>query len=348
MRVLAFAMTEYQQLVLETICRQESMRFQKLFLRRGIKEMAGIAAVADEIIAVPDIPFSWRALGKYREAFLNTVHPHLPAHGPCTLYTHSVENPYTRLVTAALGRVRVELIEEGVGSYMAWGRKGDRRDLRARLSGLAISGGLKALGGHARIPRHLLSGGWSLFPHCFPGYPVNPRLLSRESFAETLEHSLDERARAERLPRHSMVFIQQPFVEMGILDTKSYVGIHARILGRLKRMAEEKEANLYWALHPRTDRKRETGRLRQMGFGDSKTVSVVDYRASIESLALANRGRDITYVSLASSALYTLFALLGEQGKLFRISDSILEQKHPIQKQVGNFLSSIGIPCLVM
>lgn len=113
-------------------------------------------------------------------------------------------------------------------------------------------------------------------------------------------------------------------------------------------MAEEKEANLYWALHPRTDRKRETGRLRQMGFGDSKTVSVVDYRASIESLALANRGRDITYVSLASSALYTLLALLGEQGKLFRISDSILEQKHPIQKQVGNFLSDIGIPCLVV
>ncbi len=345
---IAFAMTEYQQLVLETICRQESMRFQKLFLRRGIKEMAGIAAAADEIIAVPDIPFSWRALGKYRKAFLNMVHPHLPANEACTLYTHSVENPYTRLVTAALGRVRVELIEEGVGSYMAWGRKGDRRDLRARLSGLAISSGLRALGGHARIPRHLLSGGWSLFPHCFPGYPVTARLLSRERFAETLEHSLDDKAPAERLPRHSVVFIQQPFVEMGILDTRSYVDIHGRILGRLKRMADEEGADLYWALHPRTDREQETGRLRQMGFDDSKTVSVVDYRVSVESIALANRDRDITYVSLASSALYTLFALLGEQGKLFRISDSILEQKHPIQKQVGSFLSNIGIPCLVV
>ncbi|BAO43683.1 polysialyltransferase family glycosyltransferase [Thiolapillus brandeum] len=340
---IGFAITEYQQIVLGAVCRQEKLRFECIFVRENIRLNPALCQSADTVVTLRDIPYSWRSLPEYKREYEDVVRPHFIGGNEYLLFAHSIEHPLIKLAVKTLPSICVELIEEGVGSYVSWGRGFSNGDIRTRMSVFMIATGLLLYGGYGRIPTQRLKGGWSLYPNCFPDYPVESRHIRKEIFRETLEGFAPPGERI-MFPKNSVVFIQQPYVEMGILDEATYIAIHEQAMASLKRISEQ-ENEVIWMLHPRTHCEEEKQRLSKMTI-DSTNIKVLQPSQGIEQVALSNKGNEIVYLSFGSSALYTLSLLIDKPDRLFQLENMVLKKLLPVQQEVNRFYRELGVPLL--
>ena len=337
---IAFVYTEYQQNILFAICSQEKIQLDVIFVRNNIAMHHDIHNFAKKVILFEDIPYSWRSIKKYYQEYTLKILPEIDLNEHFVVFSWSIEHPSVRLLLNKLSQKKIYMLEDGTGSYLKRGmfQLGMKHFLAtAFISFLVdiISVKIKPYSKKNFI-------GWSLYDNCFPDFNIKKSLIEHQYFQKSMM-GLIENNEIIDLEKGSIVFIQQPYVEMTILNEEEYIKIHTEAVMKMKKYMPDNSMKIMWKLHPRTNIEDENKRVEKIEMYTDIKLKVMKERQNMEHVAYVNRENEIQYFSLGSSSLYVILALVPESTSVSLIENETLKQKLPIQRQVNTFYKSIGI-----
>ncbi len=339
---IAFVYTEYQQNILFAVCEQENIEIDILFVRKDIPLHKNADRYMHKVIYYEDNSFSWRSIGKYYQEYMKTMAPHIDNSSEYRIFTWSMVNPMSRYAINLTQCKNIDFIEDGSGSYAKWGFN----NYNSGFKTFAVSSFIflfTNIFSKSMMPlNHSYVSGWSLFDGCYPDFNINKNLIEHHYFQKAMMGSMQEKDDVS-LEKGSMVFIQQPYVEMTILNEDEYIRIHTEAVVKMKKHSLNNRLTIIWKLHPRTDIDDEVRRVKKIKAQTDVEFEIIKEKWNMEYLAYINRENKIQYFSLGSSSLYVISALVSESTSVFLIENEALKQKLPAQVQINEFYKSIGI-----
>ncbi len=340
MKNIAFVYTEYQQNILFAICLQEKIQLDVIFVRNNITMHHDIHNFAKKIIIIEDIPFSWRLTGRYYREYKETILPEINPEESYLIFSWSIENPLVRLALNGLKKKNIYLLEDGAGSYVKRGlfQLGIKHFLVTAFIDFLIdiiSFKVKSYSRKSFV-------GWSLYANCFPDFKIEKKIIEHKYFQQAMMGLIENNEMID-LKKDSMVFIQQPYVEMTILNEEEYIKIHTEAVMKIKKYMPDDSMKIIWKLHPRTNIEDENRRGEKIEIHTGIKLEIMKERCNMEHVAYVNRENAIRYFSLGSSSLYVILALIPKTASIFLIENETLKQKLSTQEQVNEFYRSIGI-----
>lgn len=340
MKKIAFVYTEYQQNILFAICLQEKIQLDVVFVRKNISMHHDIYNFSKKVILIEDIPFSWRLIGKYYKEYKNIILPEINPNESHLIISWSIENPLVRLVLNALKKKKIYLLEDGAGSYVKRGFF--QLGIKHSLVTIFIDSLIDIMSFKVKPYNRKSFVGWSLYGNCFPDFNIEKNIIDHKYFQQAIIGSIENNEIID-LEKGSIVFIQQPYVEMAILNEEEYIKIHTEAVMQMKKYVLDNSMKIIWKLHPRTIIDDENRRIEEIEIQTGVKLEIMKERCNMEHVAYVNKENRLRYFSLGSSSLYVILALLPESTFVFLIENQTLKQKLSTQEQVNTIYKSIGI-----
>ncbi|EDM22822.1 polysialyltransferase family glycosyltransferase, partial [Caminibacter mediatlanticus] len=333
---IGFVFTEYQQNILLALLLQMNHKLDILFIRNNIKINKKLTRYANKIIIFNDIPYSIKNVLKFIREYkrIKTV---LSSKEINNFYSWSFESPIVRSIMVNFNIKNFYLLEDGIGSYV--NRKIKDLNLREYLYILLMNKIIDIL--NFRIKKKLWKFiiGCSLYNECFPYIKkLNQKIIiDKNSFINAI--SVEKKV---YLINNSSLFIQQPFVEMGILTNEEYINIHIEGLNKIKKLGIK---NIYWKLHPRTDISEEKIRLKKINkaFNNFFNIEIIQDKLNIEELVLLNGKKNIKYFSYYSSSLYVIKKILDSEDDVSYIYNDYFFNKYYPYRKILYLFETLGI-----
>jgi len=330
MKNIAFLYTEYQQNILFSICEQENIKFDIIFIKDNIKINKYINLYTKEVIVYKNIHYKVSNILNYYNEFNANIKKHLKKNDKYLIFTWSIENPIVRFSLLYLKDYEVNLIEDGTGSYIDW----QDNKLLGIKSFIAISL-IKLLTNVFSLSKNKIKNkvtkGWSLFRNSFPEFDIKKNIIQKKYFIKVINTQSETCKNNIELKDNSLVFISSPYVEVGLLKEEEYLEI---LLSNLKKI--KKVDYFYWKPHPRISLKKEQQRINFINNKLNINFHLININTNIELIAYMNRYKKIIYTSLGSTSLYVLKALNIDNILLLEVK---WEKK--ILLEVNNFLKKI-------
>lgn len=340
MNKIAFVYTEYQQNILFAICLQENIQLDVIFVRNNISMHHDIGNFVKKVILIEDIPFSWRSIRRYYREYKNIIFPEINPKESYLIFSWSIENPLVRLVLNRLKKKKIYLFEDGAGSYVQRGyfNLAIKDFIVTAFIDLIID--LISFKIKPYNRKHFT--GWSLYANCFPDFNIEKKIIGHQYFQEVMLGSIHDNE-IIALQKGSVVFIQQPYVEMTILNEEEYIQVHIDAVMKMKKYILDNNFKIIWKLHPRTNLDDEHRRMKIVSKHTGVQFEIIKERWNMEHIAYINREVKIQYFSLGSSSLYVILSLIPKSTSIFLIENEILIQKLSKQDQVNKLYNIIGI-----
>ena len=339
---IAFLCTEYQQNILFSICLQQNIKIDILFLREDIQQLSLINNYAKEIVIVKNISYQLQSLNKFYDEFHNDIKPKLDKNSYYDVYTWSYEYPTTQLLLHKFNTLNIFLIEDGVGAYMNQGILNFRQGSKHCIFTFIMSLFIKILSLNLKLMNKKHYTGWSLFEGCYPLLNIQNNLIEHKNFSKIICSGYQNNDTVN-IQDNSVVFIQQAFVEETIFSESEYIKIHVNIINRIKNDFLKNYKILLWNLHPRTNTEDE---VRRTNIISKKTGVMIRHMKSdlnIEYIAHMNKNKYIKYCSICSTSLYVIKAIVEKENSVFLIEDNAVEKKIPEQVQINKLFIGMGI-----
>jgi len=338
MKKIAFVYTEYQQNILLAICLQQQIRLDMVFIRNNINVHKKLHQFSKKVLEFDDIPYSWKTIFKFYNEYRSIVHSTLNIHEAYMIFTWSIEHPMVRFAINNLEDKQIHLLEDGTGSYL-------KDDIRYKgwhhlLLTRVISSIVDIMSFQILPYDKVHLEGWSLYDNCFPSFQIKHNLLDHSYFQRSMMN-FSNNDQVVQLKKGSIVFIQQPYVEMNILSDEEYIHIHIEALAKIKKRSAND--TIIWKLHPRTCIEKEYKRIDQIKKRSDIEFQIVHSQGNMEQIAYNNVENRIQYFSLGSSSLYVILALLPNAKNIYLIESEILKKKLYTQIEINDLYRSIGI-----
>ena len=340
MRNVAFVYTEYQQNILFAICLQEKIQLDVIFVRNNISMHHDIHNFAKKVILIEDIPFSWRSMRGYYREYKNIILPEINPEESYLVFSWSIENPLVRLALNELKKKKIYLLEDGAGSYVKRGLF--QLGIKHFLATVLIDSLVDVISFKVKPYSRKSFVGWSLYDNCFPDFKIEKKIIKHKYFQKSMM-GLIENNEMINLEKASIVFIQQPYVEMTILNEEEYIKIHTDAVMKMTKYMSDDCMKIIWKLHPRTNIEDEYRRIEKIEIQTCVKLEIMKERCNMEHVAYVNKENAIRYFSLGSSSLYVILALVSKSTSVSLIENETLKQELSTQEQVNTFYNSIGI-----
>ncbi|MGB9735987.1 MAG: polysialyltransferase family glycosyltransferase [bacterium] len=343
MKTIAFVNSEYQQNILFAICLQEGIKCDIVFIRKNIVVHKAIQEFARDVVLFDLIPFSWRSITRYYNAYKDIILPHINLRDKYRVFTWTLTDyPVIRLLLNNLKDKEICLFEDGAGSYHKRGFLNINLGTKDFLVTAVILIALRGLSRKIKVRNPKQMTGFSLYPNCFPDYKIINKNIDHKYFQKVVMNYMGA-DKAVNIKKGSKIFIQQAYIEQNILNEEEYIKIHAEALTKIKKLFLNDHEEVIWKLHPWTSIEDESRRVEKISTLTGVDIQVFKERINVEYLACFNRGNNIKYFSLGSASLYVIHALLNDYASVFFIENKTLEKRVPLLKKIKNHFNSIGI-----
>jgi|GEM_PF-5765976 len=343
MKNIAFVSTEYQQNVLFAICLQENLTIDILFLRKNIIIHTNVQEFVDKVVYYEDVTFSWKSVLNYYREYCKTVSHYIHRENNYRIFTWSIENPLVRYAINISRCKDVNLFEDGSGSYIKWGLYNKNLGFKTFLVSSFIFLFTNTVSGSYRPLKDLWISGWSLYKGCYPDLRIHKRLINHQYFQQVIKSSLKKEDNYFEIENKAKVFINSPYIEFGILSEIEYEIVLKDVVEMIVSSIDTRIDKVFWKIHPRTNFEKEKKRVQLIADKMDIKITLIPTNESIESFALRNQKKDISYYSLGSSSLYVIKALVGEKTSVSMVESDILSRKFRLQKELVDVYRSIGI-----
>ena len=231
---IAFVSTEYQQHILASICLQEKIAIDMLFLKKGILLHTYMNKYIHKIIYYEDNPFSWRSINKYYQEYMKTIAPYIDNSDEYRIFTWSIINPLSRYAINFTQCNDINLIEDGSGSYARWGFNNYRLGIKTFIISTVILSMINILSKSIVPLKNIHISGWALFSECYPDYDINKKLITHQSFLQVIEKSLNTTLKEINIGRDSVVFITSAYVEYSLLNEEEFFDLLSLLMPKRK------------------------------------------------------------------------------------------------------------------
>ena len=311
MQNVAFVWTEFQQNILNAILLQDQRQIDVLFIRKGIGEFSNLVNSSKRVVNLHDTACSYRNSRVLRREIQTNVKPYLSKEQSVRVYSWTVDHPYVRSVIFDASCEELHLFEDGTGSYVDFGWFNHKLGVKALLSKLALHASLHEHGAFSRYPTDLPIYGWSLFPGAYPRIPTIRKELFHQEYRNSISLMDGESdSAAPQIPDGSIFYIPSPYADCNLVSDEEEVEMHSQALSLLVEDGDiAYGATIYWKPHPRANPERERERIKCIEGRSGLCVKVVEGNVGMESIALKNKNIELSFFSLASSALYGISAL---------------------------------------
>ena len=345
---IAFVYTAYQQNVLFSICLQENIYIETLFIRKNISLHKNSKQFVNKVVYYEDIPFSWRSIRKFYLEYKRTIAPHLDIKDNYRIFSWSKGNPLCRYAINLTHCKQIDLFEDGTGSYMDLGFNNYGLGVKTFVISSFIFLSTSILS-RSMIPlRSSNIIGWSLFDNAYPNLRIVKRQIEHKYFQEIVENVLKMENITINidLNRESVIFITSLWVEFGLLSNEEFIQVMIESVEKIRQHRKGVLDTIYWKLHPRTNIEDEKKRLSVIGKITNVHFEILQSDSNIEFIALDNREKALQYYSLGSSSLYVIKALVPKETLIFLIESDLLVKKLKSQTQLTQLYKSTGIKML--
>ena len=328
---IAFVWTEFQQKILNTILHQDQQQIDVLFIRKGVGEFSRLIDSCKRVVYLPDTACSYRNSRVLRGEIEANVKPCLAEAQSVRVYSWTVDHPYVRSVIFGGSCEELHLFEDGTGSYVDFGWFNHKLGVKAFLSKLALHASLPEYGAFTRYPTDVPIYGWSLFPGAYPRIPTMRKELCHNEYRKSVSFIDGESdAAAPHIPDGSIIYIPSPYADCNLVSDDEEIEMHSQALALLVSNSDIAcGATIYWKPHPRANLERERERIKRVEERSGLFVKVVEESVGMESLALNNKNAELSFFSLASSALYGISALGIDGRKVCAIRLKALTDRFP-------------------
>lgn len=338
--IIAFIFTEYQQKILTSILIQNKIeRVDILFLRENIQLDKNLSKFCKKILPLSEIPYSWRNIPKFYNDYKINIEHHLDKNLDYKIFSWSLEFPQVRLVLRNIKNYELNLLEDGAGSYIY------RNFLDFKLKDsivnklITISLDLLSIKDILNLKTRKIIG-WSLYDNCYPSYNLENQLINHEVFTKVTKDSLKEINKPFLKDTH-VVFIQQSYVEMTLMNEDEYIDLHTFAIEKIKN--KFKSNKIYWKLHPRTNKQQEASRVNKIKKQINIDIEIININISMEELTMIHYKKDIKYVSFGSSVLYVIPALTNKKDSVYTLYSNFLIKRLKGQSEVNKLYKRIGV-----
>ena len=342
MKNIAFVGTEYQQNILFSICLQNNITIDTLFLREDISIQKGVDRYVRDVIYFKNISFSWRSMKKYYQTYQEKIAPNLSKKEEYRVFVWSLYNPLSRYAINFHNVSSIYWIDEGTASYMNLWPYNYRSGWKDFFVSTLVFSATNILSFNLKHLDQSLIESWTLFDNAYPNYNFEKHTINHEFFVKVLEESLDNEKIVD-FEIGSIVFIQSAYLEVGLLSEEEYMKVHVEAIEKIKKYHENNDIKLYWSLHPKTNIKNEIRRVKKLERLTNISISLIQDNTNIEITAMKNREKKIEYFSLGSSALYVIKAISTKNTTVCLVEIEDLCRKIATQSQLNRLYKSMDI-----
>lgn len=341
---IAFVWTGHQQNVLLSICLQEKVYIDVVFLKSALPVHPLLEQYSGKIIFIDGASFSIRSIIKYYRVYKKKILPELEKIETYNVFGWNLNTPYTRYAINNTRCKSINLFEDGTETYLDWGHCNLKLGVKTFLTSCFISMGIKVLAKSKKPLDMTKVKSWSLFDNAFPRLNIDKKNISHDSFRRLIAMSHDDHPM--ELKKNGIIFLQSAYIESNLLSEKEYLDVHIGVVERIKNKKGTDNIKIIWKLHPRTDFDKEKKRVDEISKVTGMKIELMKERMNIEFMVVSNLDKGIEYYSLGSTALYTIAALTSKASDVFLIENSMLTQKFSLQRDLNKLFVSFGIQAI--
>ncbi len=340
---VAIAWTPLQQVVLIAILRQEHWKIDVLFVREGMHVFDSIRQISAKIVTLPEVSYSARAIGLYRRAGRDLIHPALAGIGAYRCLTWTRENPLARFIFARSACKSIVLFEDGTGTYVDYGRFCWRLGPKYMATKLLINLGLWRIHNLRMSVAEAEAEICVLFPAALPGGTAFPKLVSHDCFRQVLQDVNASDQEICDLPDGAILYLPSPFEDFHLLTEEEEIEVNVEALRRFLDSESRPGRPVLWKSHPHAMQDMERGRMEKVSNRLGIRIRSLPAVVISEQIALANQNLTMSIVSPSSSSIYTLKALGNPRHRLVCVDSPLLRSRVPMISDLYAFYRKIGI-----
>lgn len=335
---IAFVHTEYQQNILFALCLQEKIIIDYLIIRENTLLNKDVSKYVKKVIYYNYHTYTLKNINDYYIDFIKKNISPIVIKQDIIFYTWTLLHPLVRLSIQESNSYKINIFEDGSGSYIKWGKL-NYTNLKSTFLLFIIA---SILSKKIRILREKKIISWSFFNNSYPDNNYINKKISPPSFEEVLLKSIKSHKVIE-LEDNSIVFITSPYVEDRILTTSQYIESFTKSIEKIMIDSATKRKHIYLKLHPRNHKTKEKERVLEVEKLLKIEIEILEDDSNIELIAIQNKTKQIKYYSIGSTALYILKILTLSRNSTILIKDENLLRNFDFQRQLVKVYKKIGI-----
>jgi hypothetical protein len=333
MNNIAFVYTEFQQEILASICLQNKIKIDFLFVRKSIRinQILKLFYVK-KVFLFEGLDYNSKNIFNFFLEYKKAIKPNIDNLKHYNLYTWSINNPIILSFIKSNNIRNINIFEDGTGSYIP-----RRYTLKEKLLQL-ITNTIISFSSYNFLKKKHFIIGWSLYKDCHPLISLNKKvIINKEKFKTIIKQDISNH-KISTIKNNSSVIITSPFVEFNVINEDEYFESFSEMILKIHRLTQN--TIFYIKPHPRNNILFLNKMISKVTNNNNLKFTILDNSTNIELLAVYNENLNIDYFSIGSSALYVIKALQLKNASTYLIKNDILPKSF---NKLYTFYKNIGI-----